>query len=57
MFLKYVKTSLMKIVISIKKMVEGLRYWMPMNFQRIVQVSSVAGSLRPSRTFRTPDPR
>lgn len=47
----------MKIVISIKKMVEGLRYWMPMNFQRIVQVSSVAGSLRPSRTFRTPDPR
>ena len=47
----------MKIVISTKKMVEGLRYWMPMNVQGIVQVSSVAGSLHPSRSFRTPDPR
>ena len=47
----------MKIVISIKKMLEGLRYWMPVNFHRVVQVSSVAGSLRPSRTFRTPEPR
>ena len=42
----------MKIVISINKMLKGLRYWMPMNFHRIVQVSSLARSPPPLQDFQ-----